>query len=227
MSQFPDEQVLQDQLAALATTHPSFPYPWNDLESFLHEAQMDALPLVGYGSLINQASAGRTINTDESAKRQAVAAYGAIRVFNYRMPERFLHERYGSTEENKVAALNCEATGNASDAFNGILSHVARQHLPALREREKHYSLKPCLYTPWDAPSDSAEVAYFFELLPNAAIPDHPYDPTVLPHSDYTDICRTGAAAISPDFLNFFDHTTLLADKQTTLASYLGLPNAQ
>lgn len=212
---------IEEALKRCAETYPTFSHPWHGLEDFLKKAGLNSLALIGYGSLINQQSAGRTINVDGSANRQAVFAYGAIRVFNYRMDPEFLNERYGSPHSsNHVAALNCELTGRAKDQFNGILTHVNIDSLEPLREREKGYALRPVVYHAWGDSEGKLEVAYFLELLPDPDAEFHRYDSSILPHIHYTKLCQEGALAISQSFLEFFNETSFLADKVTRLSTY-------
>lgn len=225
MSREGKSSKIKSALESCSTEYPSFTYPWNELEKWLDKTSRPKLPLIGYGSLINQQSAGRTINVDDSAKRQAVKAFGAKRVFNYRMPATLLTDRYDTPlDSREVAALNCELTSEASDEFNGILTHVESNRLDQLREREKHYSLKPVVYHDWDGNENNLQVAYILELLPNDKIPNNPYDSTILPHKEYTKLCQKGALAVSETFLEHFDATSLLADKKTSLTEYQSNP---
>ena len=196
-----------------------FPYPWEKLEQHMDELGESYFPLVGYGSLINQVSAAKTINVGDDAARQAVIAFGAKRIFNYRMPEKIRENRYGMTPNNRdIAALNCETTYKAKDQFNGILTSVHRDTLDALRDRERHYALRPIIFLEWENLSSKPSVAYIFECLPAESIDDHPYDSNIAPHSLYTQQCREGSRAISQEFLDFFDRTTFLANKTTPLS---------
>jgi len=214
------EKEIEVALRRCAETHLSFSYPWNGLEDFLKDAGRNSLALIGYGSLINQKSAGRTINVDGSANRLPVMAYGAIRVFNYRMTPNLLIERYGTPRSSKyIAALNCELTGNAKDQFNGILTQVDLDSLEPLRGREKEYGLKPVVYHSWGDSAGKMEVAYILELLPDQDAEFHRYDSKILPHIQYTKLCQEGALAISQSFLEFFNETCFLGDKVTNLSS--------
>lgn len=221
MSSEDQSSKIKSVLERCTNKYPSFAYPWDGLEEWLDKTDRSKLPLIGYGSLINQQSAGRTINVDGSAKRQAVKAFGAKRVFNYRMPTKLLEERYQTPlDSREVAALNCEVTSAVSDEFNGILTHVEFERLDQLREREKHYSLKPVVYHHWDGNETGLRVAYILELLPDNTVPNNPYDSTILPHKEYTKLCQEGALAVSKTFLQHFSTTCLLADKKTSLSEY-------
>ncbi len=208
-------------LESCSKNYPSFTYPWDGLERFLDDSAIPQLPLIGYGSLINEASAARTINTDGAAGRVPVLAYGAMRVFNYRMTPAYLNERYGTPlNSNYIAALNCERTGKTGDRFNGILTHIAPDHFEAFRDREKDYALEPVVYQPWSRPDSKPEVAYLLELLPGDGGESDRYDRNILPHIAYTRLCQEGAHAISERFLEVFNETTWLADKETRLSQF-------
>ena len=214
-----DLDSIQHALDQVKSNHPAFPYPWEKLEQHMDECGKSYFPLVGYGSLINQVSAAKTINVGHDASRQAVAAFGAKRIFNYRMPASILESRYGMTpQDHDIAALNCETTYDARDQFNGILTRVRRDTLDALRERERHYALRPIVFLEWENLSSKPTVAYIFECLPTEGIDDHPYDSNIAPQPSYTQLCREGSRAISKDFLDFFERTTYLADKTTPLS---------
>ncbi|MGK0238110.1 MAG: hypothetical protein ACI92G_001574 [Candidatus Pelagisphaera sp.] len=213
---------VENALREVLEKFPAFAYPWEGLEDFMDSRGMSVLPLVGYGSLINKESAERTVNVDGVADRRAVTGYGAVRVFNYRIPSKLLEERYGIPAPSKnVSALNCEISGLAKDSFNGILTHVSRDRLGALREREKSYSLKPIVYRLWNESEGALEVAFVFELLPDKSGKTTPYDNSIFPHIAYTRLCQEGALAISPEFLAFFNETCFLADKKTRLSDYV------
>jgi len=214
-----DWNALGEALAAARAQWPSFPYPWEGLEDALRERGLDALPLVGYGSLISEVSARATIDVGETADRRAVAAFGAKRLFNYRMPGELLERRYGVPRDSReAAALNCETTGDPADALNGILTQVHAKDLDPLRERERHYGLRPALWLPWGDWRAAPRVAYLLECLPENGAPGHPYSADIDPQPEYVRTCREGARAISEAFLRFFDATAFLADRTTPLA---------
>jgi len=215
-----DLDPIQRALNETKAKQPAFPYPWNDLERQMDDQGDSYFPLIGYGSLINQASAAKTINVGGDAARKAVIGFGAKRIFNYRMPADLLMERYGMTPENHdIAGLNCETTYNVEDQINGVLTSVRRDTLDALRQRERHYALRPIAYLPWNSPQSTPAIAYIFECLPTEGVADHPYASDIAPQPTYTQLCRDGSKAISDDFLAFFDQTTYLADKITPIAA--------
>ena len=64
---------------------PSFDYPWTGLEDAVKKMPNGKLPLLGYGSLLNQNSASETIQNISSNGCPPVVALGAMGVFNYIM----------------------------------------------------------------------------------------------------------------------------------------------
>jgi hypothetical protein len=191
-----------------------FKYPWKDLEKSLYDRGRERIYLVGYGSLLNPQSAARSVRNTPSNGHPPVVAFGARRVFNYRMPD-VTFERYG-VEPGALdrAALNAEPA--AASVFNGRLIEFAFSDLPELRVRETAYDLQPvtCLF--WDKPGTAPFTAFalccgyeFWEGKPYV-------DDTLVPYEPYYQMCRTGAEMASPMFLQFYLKTCFLADRRTT-----------
>jgi len=177
------------------------PYPWAGLEAAIRQAPSQKLLLVGYGSLINQASAARTLRTRPD-ERFPCLAFGCRRVFNYQMPAAVL-KRYGEPEGSaRCAALNVEVTGDLADAINGVIVSVDEQDVPALRDREFGYDLKPVACLRWDVQEGGAPfVAYVLSAPEKAARSDWQVVNTkILPQPQYAKLCQDGADSISPEF---------------------------
>jgi len=194
---------------------PVFPFPWDGLEKFAANQPGGQLPVVGYGSLLNKASAARTLN--ESAQRTPCIAYGCRRVFNYRMPVEVL-KRFGVTQISRsIAALNALATYDLTDLINGILFGVAQAEIAAFRLREFGYDLKPVYCLPWKDPKDSPFLTAYILCAPDiASKPEYQVtDGTLLPQPGYAKLCEEGASEVSKEFLDLFLATTYLADKIT------------
>ena len=200
---------------------PHFEYPWVGLEDYLSSSCEGALPLIGYGSLLNTESAARTLSDFETSRLPCVG-FGCKRVFNYDMPPPVL-ERYSISSCNpERAALNAVVTRELADIFNGALINVRSSDLDALRVREFGYDLTSIPYFPWEGRND-ASVRYAYVLT----APDLAVDPqyqvvnaSIFPQKEYAEICRSGAAEYSPEFLNAYLDSTYLADKTTLWKSY-------
>lgn len=212
--------VLTDSLKARLAAQPPpeapvFPFPWEGLEEYAAEHLAGRLPLVGYGSLLNKASAANTLHA--CTQRTPCIAFGCRRVFNYRMPKAVLSRRGITQASTSIAALNVLATQNSHDVINGMLIAVELADIPALKLREFGYDLTPVYYLPWhDLDSISLSIAYVLCAPDIASRPEFQVtDSNLLPEPSYALLCEEGAAEVSQDFRDAFLATTYLADKDT------------
>lgn len=193
-----------EQALGQLSAHPVYPYPWSALEG--------GISLVGYGSLLNPASAARTLTPTPEPLRPVVA-FGVRRLFEYNMGERALG-RYGESPNPLArAALNVRITRAASDAANALLFPIPASDIEALRGREIGYDLVPVVCLPWERFEEPPFVAYIL-----ACPPGSPYvSDQALPHPFYYQLCRDGAASVSASFLNGYLASTFLGDGHTPL----------
>lgn len=189
-------------------------YPWPGLERRVVQSLGGVLPLVVYGSLMNERSAQMTLPVQSRSPVQPVYAYGVRRVFEYPMSTDAF-ERYGPPPEpDQVAALNVRVTGDRQDKINAVLVHIAADDLPALRERESGYHLSEVPIASWPSGgTNSTSVAFVLEGPPSPAV--------VRPHPRYVEVCRDGALSFGKAFREEFDATTFLMSGDT-LATRLG-----
>jgi hypothetical protein len=200
--------ALQRALDALRTQTP-YMYPWDGLEG--------GIRLVGYGSLLNAASAARTLAP--AGPRRAVLAFGARRLFDYEMSAGAL-QRYGAGPDSRGgAALNVRVTGAMGDAVNGLLFDIPAAEIEPLRQREIGYDLAPVICFPWERFDESPFVAHILTRPAQPAAEPRRNDP-LLPHKAYYLLCREGAASVSDSFLRFFLASTFLADGLTPVAEW-------
>lgn len=194
-----------------------FEYPWENL--YTQQAGSARIFLIGYGSLLNAASAARTITSTPPLGHPPVVAFGARRVFNYRMPKSAI-SRYGlPASDRECAALNAEWTRCSDHILNGRLIPIEPGDIAELRKREQGYDLRPVSCLRWDT-NDEPFVAY---VLCCSSISPHGQelvDESILPYAPYYGICRAGAAAVSRAFLDLFLATTFLADRKTTMGQW-------
>jgi len=204
-------EALQAQLGS------PFPYPWEGLEEAIPTMPGGHIPMVGYGSLLNPESAARTI-VSESTQRHPCLAFGCRRIYNYRMSDRALVERYDSSPDSPYrAALNVRLTDTLDDYINGILITLDASDVAALTKREYGYDLCPVAALDWDnRENGDPYIAYVLVAPDEASIKKYQKaDPTILPQPGYVEICKSGAASISPEFLKVFNASTYLADGET------------
>lgn len=211
------EAVLQ--MMADALKGPTYRYPWDKLEGDLDHKGLSGISIVGYGSLVNTASAAQTLRDESLITRQPVIAFGARRLFNYDMP--LNTGRYAPPVEPLArAALNTRITGSEHDVVNGILINVTSTDIPAIRRREVGYDLFPITCLRWNELENPPFLAYILSC------PDEPREgkchtsDKISPHREYYSLCRKGACEIDKDFLRLWLATTYLADGITPVAQW-------
>src|SRR6266542_6439025 len=136
-------------------SQPAYVYPWAGLTG--------GVRLVGYGSLLNAASAARTLAP--GGARRPVLAFGARRLFDCEMSAGAL-QRYGAGADSRGgAALNVRITSVIGDAVNGILFDIPAAEIEALRVRETGYDLAPVICSPWEQFDETPFVAHILTRL--------------------------------------------------------------
>lgn len=207
-----------------ASMDEALPYPWSRIEGILAG---EPLMLVGYGSLLNTESAARSIPA-ENLDTIPVIAYGGIREFTYRMPDRVVERRGRPDNLAAVAALNVVPHSGTDAIFNGRLFSLPTAELDPLRERERGYDLVPISIVPFDDPNAEPQTAYALMVV-EPGFRDEILSDELLPHPGYVETCRSGALEVSPEFAAFFDVTSFVitvdestgARKRTPLSLYL------
>jgi hypothetical protein len=216
-----DNKTRESVLAMMEMARSStcYPYPWHKLEDKSELGRNGTLHLVVYGSLINTASAARTLSVEQIRQREPVIAFGTRRLFNYPIPEKDTTYRVSEPEDG-TSALNVAMTGDINDLFNGVLVRVVPEDIPALRLREKNYDLVPVACTSWYRTEGKPFIAY------TLCCPDQKCNgltqtgEIILPNLEYYRVCRKGAAEFGDDFLRFWLSTTFLADGSTPVARW-------
>ncbi len=186
-------------------------YPWEGLEN----SHAEVFPMIGYGSLLSFESASRTLKHTDLQAREFVKAFGLQRIFNYEMPQHVLDRWEQPVGSSRIAALNVTATGSPEDWINAVLIPVSPVDISALRERELNYDLRPIPIQAW---GDTGPFRVAWVLIENVEMHRRS---SLLPHPNYTSLCRDACAQLSEDFLKAFDDTTLLADGKTKLGEFL------
>ncbi|MBL9115918.1 MAG: phytochelatin synthase family protein [Verrucomicrobiaceae bacterium] len=213
--------LLSEIVRLQSSLPPVFHYPWDGLEDAIQKMPGQTLAMVGYGSLMNQASASITIQS-ASTTRTPWLTFGCKRVFNYQMPPAAV-SRYGSPRTPfERAALNVFITGDVHDMVNGIKITLAASDVPALRLREVGYDLVPVASIPWDWDDKTQPSIAYLLIAPDVAVkPEWQLvNAHLLPHAAYRRLCKEGASQISPDFLELFLTSSYLADKATSLKAW-------
>jgi hypothetical protein len=211
-------QLLAEMRAAGAGP-PLYRYPWDTLVREMKQGAVGPLYLIGYGSLMNAASAARTLRKATIRRRLPVISFHIRRLFNYLLKS--ASGPYGTVAQGqRYAALNVKRTGDVNDMVNGILLEIGPHEIDALCRREKKYDLVPVLCLSWE---DTDAMPFWAHTLccPDSPGSDGtPDDKRLMPHPAYYRVCREGAAEFGDAFLDFFRVSTYLADDRTLMLEW-------
>jgi hypothetical protein len=130
----------------------SLPYPWDALDA----PHIQSIDVIGFGSLLNPLT-GPSISASNVHERQKqwgvpVLCFGAQRVYNHlhSAPLNSLIGLPDTDHPREVARLGTTMTHCCSRPLNGALFRIDRADFELFRSRERHYSLTPVCYVPFD-----------------------------------------------------------------------------
>ncbi|WP_146430581.1 alpha/beta hydrolase family protein [Blastopirellula retiformator] len=181
-------------------------YPWSVDDLF--PTPDHRLPLIGYGSLMNLASARRSLSAECLASAKPVIVLGARRIYEYVMSPRGRGVYGEAVAHDQFGVLNAQATGDRADWFNAMMFQMSVDDIPALLSRESAYDLVPAWTLCWNGEAPQPSIGYFFSCRRDSYDGRQLLDSQILPHPGYHAICEEGCEAISPEFLHAFRTTT-------------------
>lgn len=197
----------------------------------------DHVWVLGYGSLMHEASLHRTVSDVRRSDMRPVTVRGFRRVFN--LARRHQLEA-GSTAGQAVAVLNVQE--DASSGLAGIAFPVPRAELARLDRRELLYRRAEGVVThDFYSRETSQPVVLYVGLTADeleSALPDVYREVALkgfrgllhddlLPDDTYLTLCLQGAFSWGEAFGADFLQTTYLADGHTTLEAYLGMEEVE
>lgn len=201
-----------------AAASPPHRFPWCDLEREVVARGEPGLTVVGYGSLMNRASAHRTLAAAD-AEYMPVIAFRVRRVFDYLMPPSVLARYPTPANPTALAALNAYSDADDASVITGVTCRVPLAALPAFREREVGYDLVPVAVIPYLDLEGEPRPAYFLSCPPEPFDGTRRTDPSLAPHPGYAELCWEGARGVSDEFAALFLATCYLGDRTTRFDS--------
>lgn len=231
ISATPWDDYYQDSIAEKALSMTpilnemlSLKYPNDDFQDVAAQFPDSKILIFGYGSLMNIQSASRSIKTENVLKMQPAIAFGFYKIFNYRAD---VISHWGTPEDsNERAMLNISCSPDYRVITNGVLIEVDIDDLFNLVKREIGYDLIPILVMAWDDavfqnPDPEIKIAYTFRASNNPRLGKIYTNQNILPVKGYLNAVHEGAAQFGPDFYNYWNKTTRLADDKTVMNTWL------
>jgi len=171
--------------------------------------------LIGYGTLLSQASLGNTIGGNAASQKRfvPVVVQGYRRLFNLR-PDHYEPSCVLGVAGVEAAAANVEPA--VGERFNALAFPVSADELAQLDARERYYErVETAVATFGDERPFGA--AFVYVSRPDARWIER--DPMkLLPLWRDIELARGGAYGVGADFGAAYDRTTYLADGETLLA---------
>lgn len=170
--------------------------------------------VVGYGTLLLQASVGTTIGADSADSKvyRPVRVLGCRRLFNLR-PTHYEASAKLSGNGIENAAMNVEPTPDRH--FSGLAFEASDEELAALDQRERYYERVEVALQDF-ATGKPIGKGVVYSSRPDAQWIERDPDKLMPLWRDIA-WARAGAARISPGFAADYDATTYLADGQTLM----------
>ena len=192
---------------------------------------MPTIQVVGYGTLLSEASARRT--APSVARFRVVRVPGYLKVFNKVSPA--WRARYDGKDPLAIAVLAARERAGAS--FLGTAFEVDEQDFLALFEREHHYRWVEVACNEDDGSATTGRMCAEWtdaDYRLNRCVTEAEYErrigrhydgvlwrDDVLPSPPYLEACLEAARTLGREVYEDFGRTTFLADGRTTIRAWL------
>ncbi len=211
-------KTVRNNLDSLAGQN-RYDYPWYFLKEDLAKDNKKYINIFGYGSLLNEKSALRTVSKENFTNAIRAIAFGARRVFNYQMPSvvssRSVYEDVDIPQD--YSCLNILITGLVSDFCNGLIIKIPVDGIDGLCKREVGYDLieVPCLT--WDDKLPFGEKVFILSAEDRYYEGRKLVNYDIKPHPTYLNDCILGAKDFGDKFYEFWASTTYASDMVSLL----------
>jgi len=199
---------------------PTYTYPYCDLEEMMNREGKETIQVFSYGSLLDYDSARKTLSPKTMITGQKAVAMGVRRVFDRDVPVDPTHDWGVPCDPNSRAMLNLHATGNPDDITNGVIYQLRIEDIPAVREREHGYDLKPILVSTWENYMNGDKSEYFIAYTFHSPKESHFTHDNIYPRPGYYELTRDAAKERGPDFYQMWIESTYLSDEVTPISEW-------
>lgn len=206
-------QIEKQALSAMEnipTEAPGSILTWEEFKALYKRNNVQTLPFIGYGSLLNKKDVRRTL--PRKKKFMPVIAFGAKRVFKYGFD--CDPSKLEGSDHHEIAALGLDLSYHREHYFNGVLFDLKEDEVDPLAEREEKYQLRKLPYIAMNS-SGIAEIKEAYSLV-------YPQNDgaNLLPSLNYLYLIVSGNLD-DLGFIRFFFETTYLANGMTTAAVWI------
>lgn len=187
-------------------------YPWNLNKLF--PQRYAKVSLVGYGSLLNLASARRSFSDETIALSRPVIVLGAKRIYEYIMSPNGRRVYGEDTGSGGFGVLNARLSDDPVDWFNGREFLLGVDEFEALLPRESAYDLVPAWTMSWNPNHAEPHMSYFLSCRRGWFGGRRIIQGNLLPHPRYHAVCEDGCRAVSEEFLDAFRASTWVRNQR-------------
>lgn len=199
---------------------PTYMYPYSDLTEKLADQGKDSITLFCYGSMMNYASANRTLNRETLKTRKPALAFGVKRLFNRDVPiKKGTHWGY-PCEIRSRAMLNAVVTENPYDIVNGVTMTVPIQEVEQIKKREVGYNLVPILCINWANGVLPTRPKFYVAYTCSAPTDSNFTNDQILPRPNYYQAAKNAAKDFGVIFYYLWLNTTFFADGKTSIQEW-------
>ncbi len=210
--------LTQAQKQVEATEYWSYPYP--QIIEALQKEGKDSITIFSYGSLMDVASASRTLSSACLATRRPAIGYKIRRIFDRDVPLKPGSKWCQPAHDKARGMLNVLPTSSTDDFVNGVLIDVPLEDIPSVLFREEGYDLMPIIVQEWDVEQETVKGPYHI-VYTFYAPQKGPYtSPEILPRPKYYELTRDAALQYGPLFYELWLTTTYLADGKTSIMEW-------
>jgi cation transport regulator ChaC len=207
----------------LLVSFPFYQYPNSGYEHAANHFQKEKILVFGYGSLMNKASASRSMKAEAVESMETAIAFGVKRIFNYKAAKTI---HWGENQHQKEKAmLNLIQTVDITSMANGVTIEVDLEDFSRLVQRETGYDLVPILVVrEKDVKENNIDpevrVAYTFIAVNELRNHINYTSTKYYPVRGYLHAIQEAAALHGEEFARMWNETTYLADGTTNIAEW-------
>lgn len=195
-------------------------YPYPTIIDSLRAEGKESIVIFSYGSLMDVASASKTLSQAALATRMPAIGYKIKRIFDRDVPIREGSKWCQPAHPHARAMLNVLPTASHEDFVNGVLIHIPLDEIPNVLFREEGYDLLPIVVQEWDIEEETVMPHYRVAYTFHAPQTGFYTNSQIMPRPKYYELTRDAALQYGLAFYDIWLETTYLADGITSVMEW-------